>query len=151
MPKLRTVIKLSIALILLTSVGVSGAKWFRLGPFEEQEKIPVSQMPRQYLDMEPLLIPLVQKGGVAAIVQITLKLETRGDENAAEISRLMPRLKDAFFNDMYSFLPRLLKDRERLDPYILKKRFAMVADKVIKPAGTVTDVLIQSLTDQPGS
>lgn len=151
MRTLRKTIKLCIVLILATGIGISGAKWFKIGPYAVDEEIPVSQLPPQYLDMEPLLIPLVQEGGVAAIVQITLKLETRGDKNAAEIAHLMPRLKDAFFKDMYSFLPRLLKDRERLDPYILKKRFAMVADRIIKPEGTVTDVLIQSLTDQPGT
>ena len=62
----------------------------------------------------------------------------------------MPKLKNAYIQDMYTFLPRLLKDQERLDAYVLKKRFQLIADQVFQPPGTVSDVLIQSVTDQPG-
>lgn len=141
----------SFFLMLLTGVTVSAMKWAEVGPFEKEEVIPFDQLPVKYLDMDPLLIPLIQEGGVAAVVQMTLKLETRGEENAAELARQMPRLKDALFRDMYGFLPRLLKDREELDVYILKKRLMLTAAQTVRPGKIVSDILIQSLTDQPGN
>ena len=151
---MRMVMIIFALLLLIGGGALSVMKWLEIGPFAPEdtmaEKV-VPVLPPRFLDMDPIIVPLIQDGGVAATVQISLKLETRGDENATAIKRAMPKLKNAFIQDMYTFLPRLLKDQERLDAYVLKKRFQLIADQVFQPPGTVSDVLIQSVTDQPGN
>lgn len=150
---MRIVMIIFVALLLIAGATISALKWLELGPFAPQEEVvepKFEDLPAQYVDMQPLTIPLLQENGLAATVQITLKLETRGKENKDLVKKNLPRITDAFLQDMYSFLPRLLKDQERLNAYVLKKRFELIAGKAMEPKGTISGVLIQSVTDQPG-
>ena len=150
---MRIVMIIFVALLMIAGATISALKWLELGPFAPEEEVvetPVEDLPAEYIDMQPLTIPLLQENGLAATVQITLKLEARGKENEALVKKNLPVIKDAFLQDMYSFLPRLLKDQERLDAYVLKRRFELIAGRTLKPEGTISGVLIQSVTDQPG-
>ena len=60
----------------------------------------------------------------------------------------MPVINDAFLHNLHSFLPRLLKEKERLDVLIIKQRRQLISDKV---AGKylIKNVLVQSVVEQP--
>jgi hypothetical protein len=59
----------------------------------------------------------------------------------------MPILTDAFIRDLHSFIPRLLKEKERVDVLIIKQRLQMVSDRVLG-RDVVSNVLVQSIIDQ---
>ena len=59
----------------------------------------------------------------------------------------MPILTDAFVRDLHSFIPRLLKVKERVDVLIIKQRLQMVSNKVLGK-DMVSNVLVQSIINQ---
>ncbi|HIC28807.1 MAG TPA: hypothetical protein EYO85_05090 [Rhodospirillales bacterium] len=97
--------------------------------------------------MDPLALPIFQGYRVAATIQIQIKLETNNQNKADEIKEKMPILTDAFIRDLHSFIPRLLKEKERVDVLIIKQRLQMVSDRVLG-RDVVSNVLVQSIIDQ---
>jgi len=102
----------------------------------------------QFIDMDPLAMPIFRGNRVAATIQIQIKLETNNKDKAEEINEKMPILTDAFIRDLHSFMPRLLRVKERVDVLIIKQRLQMVSDRVLGK-GIVSNVLVQSLINQP--
>ena len=140
-------------LIMLGGGTVSSLKFLSLGPFkgdevvEEKEEEQVDDT-TLFVDMEPLAIPIFQGNRVAATVQIQVKLETNGKDNVEKIKQFMPVITDAFVRDLHSFMPRLLKAKERIDVLIIKQRLQFISDKVAGK-GLIKNVLVQSVIDQP--
>ena len=140
-------------LVLLGGGTTSALKFLRLGPFQGDEV--VEEKPEEqvgdttlFVDMEPLAIPIFQGNKVAATVQIQVKLETNGKSNVKKIKRMMPVITDAFVRDLHSFMPRLLKAKQRIDVLIIKQRLQLISDKVAGK-GLIKNVLVQSVIDPP--
>ncbi len=137
-------------LMMLTGVTISVMKSMGIGPFANteptEEVVEKSDDPPRFMDMAPLVITVFHGEKVATTIHIQLKLEVIGDDNETKISRMMPRLNDAFLRDLHAFIPRLLRKHERIDVIIVKKRLQMIAAKV---AGkdSISSVLVQSITD----
>ncbi len=151
---LKKILSIIGILMIIGGTTVSVMKWQKIGPFSDKkvEKTPVKKVkveePPRFIDMEPLVIPVLQGDRVATTIQIQIKLEAVGSENENKIIKIMPRLSDAFIRELYSFIPRLLRKEKRLDIAILKKRLQMTSDKVTGPK-VVKSVLIQSVVDRP--
>ena len=142
------------ALFILAGGTVAGLKWLGIGPFENTETVQeeAPQEPKEktiFIDMDAIMVPLLQGNSVAATVQIQVKLETEGKENAIFLKRRMPRISDAFVRDLHAFLPRMLKETERIDVLILKQRLQVIGDRLFGK-GYINDVLVQSVIDTPG-
>lgn len=138
-------------LIMLAGGGFSVLKYMEIGPFAPEEDIAedtvISDEPAIFIDMEPLLINIFQDNQVATTIQIQVKLETRGKDNASFVNKQLPKITDALLQDMHSFLPRMLKDKDaQIDVFVLKKRMKIVIDKLI-PDRRVHGVLIQSVVE----
>ncbi len=149
---MKKVIIIVAILIMLTGGGVGVMKQFKLGPFAEGGDV-ASLLPKKkeklvFLDMPSLTIPVLQGEQVAAVIQIELKLSTRGAKNEARLERLMPRLGDAFLRDLYGFLPRHLRKEERIDLDVVKHRLEVIGEE-IAGQGIIADVLVQSIIDNP--
>lgn len=140
-------------LLLLGGVG-SLLKTMKLGPFAEvvaeAEEAMVRDDDTLFVDMEPLVIPVFQGDRVAATVQIQIKLETIGSENKANLQRIMPRISDLFITDLHTFIPRLLKQEERIDVLIIKQRLKLMSDRQVGPE-LIQNILVQSVIDTPAS
>lgn len=143
------------AIFLMIAGGtVSSMKWFEVGPFENPkvEKVVKEEVEEVgkalFVDMEPLTVSIFDGNKVAATIQLEVKLQTRGQDNIITIKRNLPKFKDAFLADLHQFVPRMLREIERIDPLTIKRRLQIVADRV-GGKGMVDDVLIQSLLDQP--
>ncbi len=144
------------ALVLLIAGATIGAmKFMGIGPFQDPNKPVEEAKPKEegalFVDMEPLIINVVQGGQVMATIQMEIKLECTGNENIITIKKLLPKLKNAFMQDLHAFVPRMLSEIERLDLPTIKDRLQMVADRVTPEKGMVRDVLIQSLLDTPAA
>jgi hypothetical protein len=146
--------KLTIAfavLMMLMGVTISIMKSMGIGPFASSEPaeegaVEVSNEPPRFMDMPPLVISVFHGDKVATTIHIQLKLEVLGSDNEEKVSRIMPRLNDAFLRDLHAFIPRLLRKQNRVDVVIIKQRLQMIADKVAGK-GTIGSVLVQSITD----
>jgi len=139
-----------VAVILILIGGtVSVLKWMEIGPFESAEgevKEAPPPEPPQFVEMELLVIPVFDADRVAATFQIQFKLETVGNENVEKITKLLPRLNDAFLRDLYVFIPRLLRKQQTINVAVIKQRLQFIADS-ITGKGVVSNILIQSLSD----
>lgn len=151
MKRLLTII---FFLCLLIGALISAMKWLEIGPFKQDPRLKKAKAvvakpdTTVFVDMEPLALPIFQGNRVAATVQIQIKLETTGQKKADQVKKMMPVITDAFIRDLHGFLPRLLKQEQRIDVLVLKQRLQMVTDR-ITGRGLVKNVLVQSVIDQP--
>lgn len=146
----KLVISFSV-LMMIAGGTVSVLKWLNIGPFavvDEAVKEEVVEEEPLFVDMDPLVISVFQGDKVAATVQLQIRLKTNGEKNEMTIKKLMPRLNSVFLQDLHSFIPRLLKTKEKLDQNILMQRLAMIGEKVTG-TGVINNILIQSVNEMP--
>ena len=97
-----------------------------------------------YMELDPLLLPIIDDQGISQQVSLIVKLEIPDAEKAEKIQTIMPKILDAFVQDLYGSLSNqnamLTNGILRLDK--IKTRLKITADKV---AGDdmITDVLLQ--------
>ena len=141
-------------LLFLIGGTIGLLKFLEIGPFKPKKgdlkKVVIKEVvdTTVFIDMEPMAIPIFQGNRVAATVQIQVKLETNNENKAERIKEMMPIIIDAFVRDLHSFMPRLLRAEERIDILIIKQRLQLIGDKVTGK-GTISNVLVQSIIDQP--
>lgn len=150
---MKKIVMIFAVLVMLGGGTASILKWMQLGPFKELQKAEKPKRKKAVeavisIDMDPLVTPIFQANKVAALVQIEYKLETQGDKKAERIKYLTPVLNDAFLKDLYSFIPRMLKAEERVDPEVIKQRLRLIADKVAGK-GVVSNVVVGNIIEQP--
>ena len=137
--------------LMLAGGTVSILKWMKIGPFSdvvdvaEEEVVP--DEPPVAIDMDRLTIPIFAEDTVAATVLIDLKVEAIGAENQEIITKLLPRLSDAFFKDLYVFIPRVIRRQNKLSTNILAERMKQTGDKVLGP-GILHSVIIVEVTER---
>lgn len=145
-----------LAIVLVLIGGSVGVMWFmELGPFatadaadEAVSEATEPSEPPRFVEMRPMVISIFQDDSVAATIQIELTLETIGASNEDTLRQMMPRLSNAFIQDLHGFLPRHLSDGRQLDVNVLKHRLLAIGTKVTGP-GVIHEVLIQSIVDIP--
>lgn len=153
MKKLITI----FVLVLLVAGGTVGVmKYLGLGPFHDPNAEQAEQKPKEieapealFVDMEPIMINVVQSGAVVTTIQMEIKIETSGNENIIDIKRRLPVYKDAFMQDLHSFVPRMLNEINRLDLPTVKQRLQLIAERIAEREGMINSVLIQSIIDTP--
>ncbi|MEK7244569.1 MAG: hypothetical protein AAB223_00945 [Pseudomonadota bacterium] len=143
-------------IVLLAGATVGVMKWMQLGPFapeevagEEAPAAPRQREAPRYVDIDPVNIVVLQNNRPRSIVQISAKLEVASEKDAAAVKKLMIRLTNALVTDLHDFLPRLLRESDRIEIDLLKDRIQYVADKTYGK-GLVRQVLIQSVHDSDG-
>ena len=145
---MKKIIIIIVGLIILGGGAFSALKALKLGPFAEEgemvEEEAAPAEPPRVIEFDPLYLPIFRGDKVAATIMIQFKLETQGEENEALITKLLPRLNDAFLRDLYVFVPELLKKTDRIDPKVLKKRLHQVGARVTGK-GVIENVIIQSV------
>lgn len=151
---MKKLVMVLAAIMILTGATVSVMKTLGLGPFADKAQVAAAEAkaranipePPRFIDLEPLVVPIFNGDEIVATIQISVKLEAIGAANETKINRIKPRLNDAYIKDLYSFIPRLLRNQERVNVFIIKKRLQMVSDKLVGE-GIISDVLVQSITD----
>ncbi|WP_419796849.1 MAG: flagellar basal body-associated FliL family protein [Terasakiella sp.] len=151
---------LFLVLLVVVAGATVGALYFlKLGPFEPKE---APQKTPEQIELEkktttttvaikPFTIPMFQGERVAGSIQVQFALEVAlGQEEVVKAK--MVRLEDAYLRDLYVFMPRLLRNKDKLDIAALKKRLKRITYKVLgeEDSKVVSDVLIQSVADNPG-
>ncbi|MBL6932820.1 MAG: hypothetical protein ISR45_07710 [Rhodospirillales bacterium] len=140
--------------LMLSGAAVSVMKWLQVGPFEvvsEEEKAEevaaVPDVPPVAIEMEAMNIPIFADDRVAATVMIKMSVEVIGPDNEEKVTKLLPRLGDAFFKDLYSFIPRVIRRQNKLNASILSERLKMTGDQVMGP-NVINKIIINEVTER---
>jgi flagellar FliL protein len=103
----------------------------------------------EFVKMDPLVLPIVDKNGVSQVVNLVVALEVGSPEAAKEVEKLLPRLKDAFIRDMYGVLTRqAAMEGGVLQVGYIKGRLNKIAVKILGE-DKVKDVLLQTVQQRP--
>lgn len=102
-----------------------------------------------FVEMSPLVLPVVDKNGVSQVISIVVSLEVKDDVVAKEVERFTPRLKDAYIQDMYGVLTRqAAMDGGVVQVGYIKDRLNKVTAKVLGQ-DKVRGVLLQVVQQRP--
>jgi hypothetical protein len=145
-----------VVIILASTLILGGAlagilKYLELGPFasevsEVTKIVKEDDLKSIFIDIEPISIPIFKGNVPLTVIRIQIKLETKSNDKAVKIQRMLPRISDALFKDLYAFIPRLLKGKERINIFILKQRLKLISDRNFGK-GLIYDILVQSVDD----
>lgn len=142
--------------------GGGGAAWFYFKPAVaavESDARPVkaaksshgksgeAQEPK-YVHLDPLTLPIIDDNGVASNVSIVVNLEVMDDQNVELVRKQLPRLIDAYIQDMYGVLNKreALKDGV-VQVGIVKERLNKITKRVLGE-DMVGDVLLQVVSQR---
>ncbi len=102
-----------------------------------------------FVEMKPLVLPIVDRNGVSQIISLVVSLEANDAASAAEILKYSPRLTDAFIQDMYGVLTRqAAMEGGVVQVGYIKNRLNRVSAKVLGE-DKVKDVLLQVVQQRP--
>lgn len=103
----------------------------------------------EYFQMSPLMIPIIQHGGISQQVSFVISIEVPYG-NLNKVERYQPRLADAFIQDLYGVLGAGygLVNGSVLNVQAIKQRLYAVTQKVLGDE-MATDVLLQVVQQRP--
>lgn len=58
----------------------------------------------KYVELDPLILPIVDNNGLSQSVSLVIALEVADDATAKQVEGMSPKLKDAYIQDMYGML-----------------------------------------------
>lgn len=103
----------------------------------------------EFVEMKPLVLPIVDQNGVSQVVSLVVSLEAATPEVKAEIEKYQPRLLDAFIQDMYGALSRqAAMEGGMVRVGYIKSRLNRVTAEVLGK-DKVKDVLLQVVQQRP--
>jgi len=86
----------------------------------------------RFVKLTPIILPILDNSGVSQVVTLVVSLEVNGDENAEYAQSMIPRLKDAFIQDMYGVLNhKAASDGGLIKVNELKERLNRVSAEVL--------------------
>ncbi len=134
---------LTLVFIMLVVAGGGGAAaWWFLLRVPEQAAVaqPEPAAVPEFVEFEPLVLPLIQEGQVTYHVTLTVVVETTagGKEQVLLAKR---QLTDAYLSELYGLLDRRFVRRQANAIPLLRRRLLVVSDRLLGP-GVVTDVLL---------
>ena len=102
----------------------------------------------EYVELDPLVLPIVDKSGVTQTVSMVIALEVKAGKGPA-IKGMAPKLKDAYIQDMYG----MLNEHAALKGGVIqvdqiKTRLRELSQDVVEE-GYVNDVLLQVVQQRP--
>lgn len=104
--------------------------------------------PPRYVDLDPILVPLLQGERMVAAVKVEVKFQA-ADENAeATLKRILPKISDVYLRDLYGYLPRILREREEIDEALLKDRLMLLAARTSGDPDLVEDLTVKTTLDE---
>lgn len=96
-----------------------------------------------FVKLDPIILPIIDSQGVSQVVTLVVSLELNSEDKAKRAEMLVPRLKDAFIQDMYGVLNRKAASEGGLIKVDqLKARLNRVSGKVLGE-DNINGVLLQ--------
>lgn len=103
----------------------------------------------EYVKLDPLMLPIVDRNGVSQMVRIVVSLQVADLPTAEEVRSLSPRLTDAYIQDMYGVLGRKAATPDGIIQVGYIKHRLHKATIAVLGEGKVQDVLLQHVQQNP--
>lgn len=104
----------------------------------------------EYVELSPLMLPIVDDSGVNQVINLVIALEVADLKTADKVRQMKPKLIDAFIMDMYGVLNSHASMRGGvLQIGLIKDRLNAVSDRVMGDHDSVNDVLLQVVQQRP--
>ncbi len=132
---------LLLVLMLMVAGGGGAAWWFLL---REPEVAPVAEpvapvLP-EYVEIDPLILPLIQDGQVTHHVTLKVIVEVAAGEKE-RVLLAKRQLTDAYLSELYGLLALRFVRRQPNALPLLRRRLLAVSERLLGP-GIVGDILI---------
>lgn len=148
---MKKIILLVLALLVLVGAGVGGYLMYgpKAGGATEEAAPKKPSGPPSYVNVGPMIIPVVSPRRIEQNILLTVSLEVDGDDNREAVRAVIPRLMDAYVVALYGGIEQgQVADGQILNIPEVKAKLVEATDKVLG-AGVVQDVLIQSVSQRP--
>lgn len=149
------VIFIVISLLLLIAAVVGGLYYWGVDPLAKLGLVtpvdqgtspapppPSSSSPPSYVDFGLLMVPVIQNREVLRQAEMIVRLEV-DSRNKDIVARNLPRLQNAFLEDMITFLANNLRPDQPADVEAIRRRLLIIAERTLGP-GYVRDVVIDN-------
>lgn len=152
--QMKIVLVIFAAVLLAGSGAVGGYLYFSKvaeaspGEMAVHEKVAKEKPPEadnavEFVQLEPMILPIIDDYGVTQTVSLVVTLEAPDKESAELVRKMAPRLKDAFIQDLYGVLSRKASMKGGvIEVAKLKERLKRMSHKVMGQE-VVNDVLLQ--------
>ncbi|MFA5591960.1 MAG: flagellar basal body-associated FliL family protein [Micavibrio sp.] len=114
-----------------------------------QKAADTAQTTSEFVQIDALIFPVIGERGLSQTISLVVTIEAPDTLAAEEVRRLMPRLKDAYIQDIYGSLSRaesMENGAVRIAP--LKARLSRISHQVLGEE-KVSDVLLQIVHQRP--
>lgn len=154
-----------IAAIVLVGAGAGGSYMFLHNPAnasvpdqaavdkEEANKEAAAKgeehMGHEFVQLDPLILPVVGQNGVDEVVSMVIVIEVKDPEKKAMVTKLQPRLKDAYIQGLYGMLNKhVALQGGVLQVGMVKEKLAAISAQVLGD-DVVADVLLDVVQQRP--
>jgi len=97
----------------------------------------------EYVTLDPLILPIIDKDGISQTVSIVISVEVSDKDKAEAVTDMVPRLKDAYIQEMYGVLNKQAALQGGVVQVgMIKERLNQITQRVMGE-GVVNDVLLQ--------
>ena len=98
-----------------------------------------------FVEMDPLMLPIIDGNGVSQIVNMVVALEVSSERNANKVRDMEPRIVDAYIQNMYGILSQQMAVKNgMLQVSVIKRRLKEITIDIVGD-DIVKDVLLQIL------
>lgn len=104
---------------------------------------------KEYVEMKPLMLPVIDNYGVSQVVSLVISLEVDGVFDADKVKEMSPRLTDAYIQNMYGAMNESVGIKNGIIQVgIIKDRLNGVTSDVLGDE-VHAEVLLQVVQQQP--
>ncbi len=103
----------------------------------------------QFVEMDPLVLPIVDADGISQMVSLVIVLQVHDEKQKAEVTAQMPRIKDAYIQDMYGVLNKHVAVKDGVIQVSIIKEKLNAATVRVLGEDVVSDVLLQVVQQRP--
>lgn len=115
----------------------------------EAEKPKEKRPTFEFVELDPLVLPIVDKNGVSQVVSVVIAIDVPDAESKKSVEKMTPKLKSAFIQDLYGALNKHAATKGgALRVSYLKGRLNKVGAKMLGE-DKVNDVLLQVVQQRP--
>jgi flagellar FliL protein len=96
-----------------------------------------------FVEMDPLVLPILDKEGITQVISLVLAIEVNDEASKAAVEAVIPRLKDAYIQEMYGLLSKESAMKGGvLQVAMLKEKLNKISTEVLGKEG-FNDILLQ--------
>lgn len=104
---------------------------------------------KEYVKLQPLMVPIIDNYGVSQIVSLVVSLEVDGVFAADKVKAMSPRLTDAYIQNMYGAMSESMGIKNGVIQVLyIKKRLNEVTEEVLGD-DLHAEVLLQVVQQRP--